>query len=302
MQIATQGVITNEYDQVLLIHRNDTRTLAAPGGSVESGELPTDGVVREVREETGLIVMPVRVVELAFLPIRPAGILTFAFRCIQRGGELTTSEEALKVGFYKTRPLPSPMISFHRQRLQRALRHSGGAPRWGVDTALWWEHVAKFLLFNVVYRYMDLKRFIKRQPPFQPAPNWSTSAYTVVRNNAGEVLWKRETTSGIWSLPGDQGTKMIPPWETAQSAIQTQCGLTPLLKGLAGVYSHKEEDRMEFIFTADAETDLISSSPNPHDLAFFAPGQEPPNASPQHIQWVADAVDPDSDTVFRHWE
>jgi 8-oxo-dGTP diphosphatase len=35
-----------------------------PGGLLEVGEPLTDGVVREVREETGLIVEPVELIEL----------------------------------------------------------------------------------------------------------------------------------------------------------------------------------------------------------------------------------------------
>ena len=113
MLIGTNGVIIDELAQVLLIRRNDTRTIAPPGGSLESGELPPDSLAREVREETGLVVMPVRLVGLYFLPLPPDGMLAFVFRCIQRGGQLSPTTEAPVVAFFPSRRLPGPMLPFH---------------------------------------------------------------------------------------------------------------------------------------------------------------------------------------------
>ena len=64
MKLITSGIVTNQYGHVLLIQRDDSLTWAPPGGILEHGELPTEGVVREVREETGLMVTPVRLVAL----------------------------------------------------------------------------------------------------------------------------------------------------------------------------------------------------------------------------------------------
>jgi ADP-ribose pyrophosphatase YjhB (NUDIX family) len=52
---------------VLLVRRGHEpakRNRSLPGGALELGESLTDGVVREVREETGLTVKPVELVEL----------------------------------------------------------------------------------------------------------------------------------------------------------------------------------------------------------------------------------------------
>lgn len=61
------GAVVVEEGRVLLVRRG-TEPLkgqwSLPGGLLELGESLTGGVVREVREETGLIVEPVELVEL----------------------------------------------------------------------------------------------------------------------------------------------------------------------------------------------------------------------------------------------
>jgi 8-oxo-dGTP pyrophosphatase MutT (NUDIX family) len=48
------AIIFDEQNRVLLSHRRDMDLWNLPGGGVESGELPTEAVIREVKEETGL--------------------------------------------------------------------------------------------------------------------------------------------------------------------------------------------------------------------------------------------------------
>jgi ADP-ribose pyrophosphatase YjhB (NUDIX family) len=61
------GAVVVEEGRVLLVRRG-TEPLkgqwSLPGGMLELGESLTSGVIREVREETGLIVEPVELVEL----------------------------------------------------------------------------------------------------------------------------------------------------------------------------------------------------------------------------------------------
>ena len=54
MFVGTNGIVVDNQNRVLLILRDDTRTWAIPGGALDPGELPTNGVTREVKEETGL--------------------------------------------------------------------------------------------------------------------------------------------------------------------------------------------------------------------------------------------------------
>ena len=53
-KISVFGIIKNEENRVLLCLRNDYNIWNLPGGGLEKGETPWQGIIREVKEETGL--------------------------------------------------------------------------------------------------------------------------------------------------------------------------------------------------------------------------------------------------------
>ncbi len=61
------GAVVVEKGRVLLVRRGREPLKghwSLPGGLLEKGESLTDGVIREVREETGLLVEPIELIEL----------------------------------------------------------------------------------------------------------------------------------------------------------------------------------------------------------------------------------------------
>lgn len=299
MQIATNGIIANEYGQVLLIQRDDTRTWALPGGSLDAGESPIDGAAREVWEETGIKVLPVRLVGLYFWPMTPNGILIFSFRCLQKGGEIQTSTESLQVGYWPTHQLPSSMMHIHRERVEDAMAHTGGRPLWAEQSISIIHKIGMWFLRNGVYRYKDWQRKRKGEPPFTPPPSWDTGAFTVIRNENGEVLWGKRTDNGQWNLPGGGSRHMEPVWTTAVRETQEETGLTVKLTNLTGVYQFPEETHLKFVFTADIESGTLTKSAESAEFGWFAAGNEPENSYAAHRERVADAVSRAEQTVFK---
>jgi len=55
------GVVRDGTGGLLFVQHRDDGRWAPPGGMIEPGETPADAVVREVWEETGLLVVPERV-------------------------------------------------------------------------------------------------------------------------------------------------------------------------------------------------------------------------------------------------
>jgi 8-oxo-dGTP diphosphatase len=90
--VSVAGVITDDHGRALLIQRADNHRWEPPGGVLELGETITDGLRREVREETGLDVEPVALTGV-YKNMR-RGIVALVFRCKITGGDLTTTAEA----------------------------------------------------------------------------------------------------------------------------------------------------------------------------------------------------------------
>lgn len=57
------ALITNQNDKVLMGKRNDNQKWTVPAGNIEKGECPFVGMVRELKEETGLDAVNVQMVD-----------------------------------------------------------------------------------------------------------------------------------------------------------------------------------------------------------------------------------------------
>ena len=51
----------DEQGRILLVRHGDTSVWVAPGGAIEPGERPAETAIREMEEETGLIIRPIRI-------------------------------------------------------------------------------------------------------------------------------------------------------------------------------------------------------------------------------------------------
>ena len=295
--IVTSGIVTNEYNHTLLIQRSDSRTWAPPGGALELDELPPAGVSREVREETGLIVMPVRLVAVYHVPINPDPLIIFMFRCIQRGGEIQTSEESLQVGWFKDTDLPRPMMPVHKTRIERALRHAGGTPILEVEPQNFNRRLSRTILRNIIHPFLNARRQRLGGTPHQSPPAWQIGVEIVAQDASNRVLLYQMNGDGQWALPGGLAANKEPAWETAVSHVYAQTGHQINITTIARVAFNKKERRMDWVFRATVSSDAASR----HNSAFFAVDQLPQNLDPTTDAHLA-TVDDDADAVVFTWD
>jgi mutator protein MutT len=101
-KIGVNAIVFNQAKQVLLEQRSDDGTWGLPGGWSDMGESPQQCVIREVKEETGLEVKVVQLVDV-FWRI-PEGDYPYTsyhlgYLCEVIGGEIKVSPESFEVGF-----------------------------------------------------------------------------------------------------------------------------------------------------------------------------------------------------------
>lgn len=125
------AVIFNEIGQVLLVKREDNGLWGLPSGHVEAGETVEEAVVRELREETGLIISVQKLVGVYSDPVSqifayPSGktthFVTLCFLCnITGGGVKVDYQEIGDAAFFDIEKLPSDLLTMHPQWLSDAL-------------------------------------------------------------------------------------------------------------------------------------------------------------------------------------
>jgi 8-oxo-dGTP diphosphatase len=114
------AIIFNEHGSVLLCHRRDMDAWNLPGGGIEPGELPTEAVIREVKEETGLEVAIDSLLGVYGKADKP-NELVFSFLCRVTGGQLALTDESDDTRYFNIEDLPPNTSPRQVQRIHEAL-------------------------------------------------------------------------------------------------------------------------------------------------------------------------------------
>lgn len=127
------AVIVDREERVLLTRRADNGKWCLPSGHMEVGETIEQTVMREAREETGLVVVAEKPVGVYSAPhpyyaAKGKQPVALAFLCRVTGGELSVSDETTEFAWFKSSELPPDIVPTHPQRITDAMAVRGGAP------------------------------------------------------------------------------------------------------------------------------------------------------------------------------
>jgi len=110
-KVAASAAIFSEKGKILLIRRGDDEKWSVPAGAGEVYENARQCAEREVMEEVGLEVQADEIIDVF---CRLAGsydqvhtMWTTMVHCRIAGGKLTTTDEAIEVGYFDPRQIPS---------------------------------------------------------------------------------------------------------------------------------------------------------------------------------------------------
>ena len=125
-RVGAFAIIRDDQGRVLISRRTDSGWFNLPGGGVEPHESASEGLVREVREETSLEVEAGRLVGIYSKPQKHEIVLTFEARVT--GGSLQPSDEADQHEWVAPEELAQwQILPKHLERIQDALREEPAA-------------------------------------------------------------------------------------------------------------------------------------------------------------------------------
>jgi ADP-ribose pyrophosphatase YjhB (NUDIX family) len=117
-KVAVGAVVGNDRGELLLVKRADSGVWLYPTGWADVGYSASEVVIKEVREETGIEVEPLRLIavldgmRLGFTRIP---LYSLVFHCRMLGGDLEPHPlECSEVGWFAEDALPSPLAGAER--------------------------------------------------------------------------------------------------------------------------------------------------------------------------------------------
>lgn len=117
-KVAVGAAVGNDDGELLLIQRADSGVWLYPTGWCDVGYSAAEVVVKEVREETGIEVEPVRLIAVLDglrLGFTRVPLYSLVFYCKAVGGKLEPHPlECRDVGWFTPDALPSPLVGIER--------------------------------------------------------------------------------------------------------------------------------------------------------------------------------------------
>jgi ADP-ribose pyrophosphatase YjhB (NUDIX family) len=125
--VSVAAAIVDDQGRVLVMQRRDNGHWEAPGGVLELGESIIDGLKREVSEETGLVIEPIRLTGVYKNMNR--GVVALMFRARIEHGRPEPTCEAARIEWWTPEAVMAGIDRAYSIRVLDALRDDGPAVR-----------------------------------------------------------------------------------------------------------------------------------------------------------------------------
>ncbi len=299
--VYASACVADAHGRILWQYRADFNCWGLPGGMLELDESLPACVIREVHEETGLQVIPTRVVGVYSSPdfdvTYPNGDqvqqVTFCFACQVVGGTLQADgRESHDLRWFPTGQCP-PTLPWYQVMLADLLANqpyatfNQGTPGNGRAA---------------IPYYQFLRRYLGQACIISPG----TAAF--IQNEAGHILLQQRSDSGHWGFPGggvELGERVD---QTIVQEVYEETGLHVQPTRVIGVYSdpvdtfiypHGDQVKLVRTFFACQVTGGQLRADGIESLAVrFFPPEGLPRLIPQHHRPLHDALANKGKTAF----
>lgn len=110
-KVDVRGVVFNK-DKILMVRENIDDLWSLPGGFCDVGLSPSENIVKEIKEESGYDVVPIKLLAILDMnkhphPLQPYHYYKIFIRCEIVGGNPTTGIETNDIKFFSESNLPN---------------------------------------------------------------------------------------------------------------------------------------------------------------------------------------------------
>lgn len=242
---AAAAITFDDQGRVLLVHQIDGGRWGTPGGSLEPDESPADAAVREMWEETGLLIEPVRVLGVyggpEFHVTYPNGdelsCLGTVFECRVIGGQARPDQDEVSAVAYFSREEVAALgvAPLERVILDGAFDErigGSGVTRFQAPT---WQPPAGGLRKGGMSDYLrNLRDRIGHDLLFIPTVG------AIIRDEEGRVLLQQRTDNGRWHPPAGAVEPHEHPADAVVREVWEETGLLVEPMRIAGVYGGED--------------------------------------------------------------
>lgn len=238
MRVTSSGILTDHKGRVFLQQSGET-TLAPVHRPLEPGHLPSHTLDRAFRQDTSLIVMPVRLTGLYYDGSVPGGELTFCWRCTMRGGDLKVPAGGQPAGFFDWPLQRGGLSPQHSRMVDDAVHHGGGPPVLAqVEAGL----------------SATLGRLFGRPSVESDAEPWDVAVRLVDQTSADAMEWVVVEVDEENAKLATPAGPARPPWETAMRLpAQRRSRAHPSTVRLVGVELAPAHPALTLLFASDRE-------------------------------------------------
>jgi len=291
--VFASAYVRDDAGRVLWQRRADFGSWGLPGGVLELDESLPTCVVREVREETGLGVEPVRLTGIYTSPdfdvVYPNGDeaqqVTFCFECRALNGSLKTDgDETLDLAWFDLDHVPPTAAWYAAMAADLALNQKAASFERGRPGD---DHTAEPF-------YVQLRRHIGHERWVMPG------AAALIRDQAGRVLLQRRGDTGEWGLPAGAMELRERLDQTVIREVREETGLEVKPARVVGVYSGSDfnftypgGDQVKAVSTLfdcrSAGGELRADGVESLEVRFFSP-DDLPLLAPRHLRRIQHAL------------
>jgi ADP-ribose pyrophosphatase YjhB (NUDIX family) len=244
LRLGVHCAVIDDDQHILLSRRDDLNVWNLPGGRLDAGELMADAAVREVREETGVVVHIERAVGLYYWVGWQR--LNVIYAGWPLGGELLQRTRETRANrYFAPNDVPATPWSLPVLDALAGTRHK---PR-----VLEMSQVElRQTKLKLRWRWVRNALAGRREPAF---PHFDVWAVGIIWDDA----FRRVLTLPDFrahALPRVLCRGMVAPWQELGDMVHQRCGVYPSFRWV-GLWQDASRNRIEFVFAATVkETEL----------------------------------------------